>query len=585
MEQKQVKLVGLRVLNNGIIQAAELTPDLLQKRLILVTGSIGNGKSTLLNAAKIATAGTDAIKKSDTLPAGFLAEALLVDGETPIYIGVKTGTYSRGEKAGETKLETYLYTKDTNGKAVQPVIDGVAWTASQYWKALTTELTHSFNDLFSENQTVHRKLIEKLFKPELDKLKADEVLARIDTARKERDAARMLCQSKGAFMERFEAEGYTEAALDSLQYKDIQSIEQSLMAAQIERDRIIRTPESEHELACNKIYQERSAALQKIKDEGSELRNRINAEQAAIDSEYQVACTKYELIEKEIEATKTEYLDIRKRLAAFIGYNASDEHRNEQGEVFHYTNNGEIMQILDTFAKEKIKNISTAEKPVKRAVSEELQKQLQAKLAEYKTLSETPLQYPEKGSADTLEIDRKIAGLISEKQTAQSTNELYERYQLWRKWIEAKGIYEKEIDTLRKIYAQIDTGVPGMKIVPRDTDSGRVEVWVMYNAEYDPAYFGNPGCEQRFLFDYSSFQRTLIGLMLQAARLNLKPRALRLAFVDDVAFTAKDVSVLQDIAEKLELKLITAWTHEVDKDNLIEGQVMVDGGDIFFNKA
>ena len=70
MEQKQVTLIGLRVKNNGIIQAAELTPDLLKKRLVLITGETGNGKSTLLNSAKIATAGIDAIKKSDVLQIG-----------------------------------------------------------------------------------------------------------------------------------------------------------------------------------------------------------------------------------------------------------------------------------------------------------------------------------------------------------------------------------------------------------------------------------------------------------------------------------------------------------------------------------
>ena len=121
-----------------------------------------------------------------------------------------------------------------------------------------------------------------------------------------------------------------------------------------------------------------------------------------------------------------------------------------------------------------------------------------------------------------------------------------------------------------------------MKIVPRDTESGKVEVWVMYDGAYAPEYFGNPNKQQRFMFDYSSFQRTIIGLLLQAARLDLKPKALRIAFIDDVAFTKRDVSVLSDIAEKLNLKLITAWTHEADKDNLIDGQVLVEGGEVFF---
>lgn len=84
------------------------------------------------------------------------------------------------------------------------------------------------------------------------------------------------------------------------------------------------------------------------------------------------------------------------------------------------------------------------------------------------------------------------------------------------------------------------------------------------------------------MFEYSSFQRTIIGLMLQAARLNLKDKALRLAFVDDVAFTTRDLDVLRDISEKLDLNLIVAWTHEVDENTLFDGQVMVDGGEVFF---
>ena len=44
--------------------------------------------------------------------------------------------------------------------------------------------------------------------------------------------------------------------------------------------------------------------------------------------------------------------------------------------------------------------------------------------------------------------------------------------------------------------------------------------------------------------------------MLQAARLNLKDKALRLAFVDDVAFTTRDLDVLRDISEKVRFTFI-----------------------------
>lgn len=567
MEQKQVNLIGLRVKNNGIIQAAELTPDLLQKRLVLVTGNIGNGKSSLLNAAKIATSGTDAIKKSDVLPDGFISEALLLDGEVPIYIGVKTGTYQRGEKAGETKLETYLYTKDANEKRVQPVIDGVAWTAAQYWKALTTELTYSLNDLFSENQSTHRKLIEKLFKPELEALKADEVVERIAEARKKRDASRTLCQTNGAFMERFEAEGWKEAALEKLEKIDIQEINNKLRVAEIERDRILNAPESEWQLACAKIDAERNAQLQKIKDAGAVIRSQINTAESTNEILYAQAMLQYNNNKEKLAVITRRYADISQAVNEF-----TEGHKDTVV----------IQRIITAIYNEQIETFQDLREPVKQSVPQELKDCLTAKLKEYESLQNTPINYPKKGAGDTTEVDAKIKALKKDILTAESNNKMFDRYQLWRQWIEDKGLYEKEVDTLRKLYASIDTGVEGMKIVPRDTESGKVEVWVMYDGTYAPEYFGNPNKQQRFMFDYSSFQRTIIGLLLQAARLNLKSKALRIAFIDDVAFTSKDVRVLADIAEQLNLKLITAWTHEADKDNLIDGQVLVEGGEVFF---
>lgn len=586
MEQKQIKLIGLKVKNNGIIQAAELTPDLLSKRLVLVTGNIGNGKSTLLNAAKIATSGTDAIKKSDVLPEGFIAEALLMDGEVPIYIGVKNTKYQRGEKAGEDKLETYLYTKDDKGKAIQPVIDGVAWTASQYWKALTTELTHSLNDLFSENQTTHRKLIEKLFKQELDALNANEVVARINLARDARNEARIMCQSNGAFMERFQSEGYNESQLDALKYINIDKIKEDIRNAEIEKDRAINTPESEYQLICAKIDANRNKELQRIKDEGSAIRNKINAEKQNNLIEYTQQLSKYNESKLMVDKLVEDYKKVQEEVYKFINFNKTSEIRNEQGKLIDCTASKiqkDVVFAIENAFIEKMSQIEVINKPIEKSVSQELINALNQKAEEYKALESSPVIYPEKVQPDTSAIDKNIMNLRNSLMSAEENNKIFQRYQLWRNWIEAKALYEKEVDELRKLYASIDTGVEGMKIVPRDTDNGKVEVWIMYNGHYNPAYFGNKEKQSRFMFDYSSFQRTIIGLLLQSARLNLKSRALRVAFIDDVAFTQNDISVLTNIAEELNLKLITAWTHEADKEQLMDGQVLVDGGEVFFN--
>lgn len=544
-------------------------------------------KSTLLNAAKIATAGTDAIKKPDALPDGFVAEALLQDGEVPIYIGVKTDTYSRGEHAGEQKLSTYLYTKDLNGKAVQPIIDGVQWTAAQYWKALTTELTHSLGDLFSENQSDHRKLIEKLFKPELDALHADKLVEEISALRKDRDTKRLVCQSNGAYMERFNADGWNEKNLSLLKKVDIEALRKEITALEIEKAKKVSAPEAEHKLKCMELDNARKDALQILKDEGAKLREQERMEQERLDSIYNEEKRIYDETSAKKQQLDEYYAQLRTNVASFIGYNVQDEKRNEQGQVFYYAGTEEqkdIVKGLDSIYAGKLAKLNSLTEPVKGAVSEELTKKIEAKIQEYKDLEAKPIEYPSVETVDVSAFDRMIANKQSEITAAETTNAVFDRYQMWQDWIAANEIYLAKVDELRKLYASINTGVEGMKIVPRDTDSGKVEVWVMYDGAYNPEYFGNPEKEQRFMFDYSSFQRTVIGLMLQSARLNLKPRALRLAFIDDVAFTPRDIAVLTDIAEKLNLRLITAWTHEADKQELLDGQVLVEGGEIFFDK-
>lgn len=566
MEQKQVKLIGIRAENHGIIRAANLIPSILDKKLIAITGETGNGKSTLLDLIKTSISGSDAIKKKDILEKGYLAEAQLLDGEIKLFVGAKVTEYQKGESKGEPKFEIFLYSKDENGKQYTPIIDGVFCTASDYVKMLTTELTFSMPDLHSENQAVHRKLIEKLFKPELEALGADDVVERILKAKKIRDNARAIAQANGAFMSVFEEEGWDENKLSKLQAIDVKTIEDTILAKKLEKDRIENSSDDAYELAKVKIDRERSDALQKIKDEGLAIKEKIRLDNEAKEKEYQEALNIYNAVLEKKYNLVSDCLDLRNRAVEVLG----------DSDAFQ-----KVQEIVNAYQEEWVKNHNPIE-PKLASPDQALAEALKNSYAQYKTLSDSPLNYPEKVVADTTALSKEIQELEVKKEASEKTNIVYTRYQYWLSWVEAKGVYEKEIDTLRKLYASIDCGVKGMNIVPREIDSGKVEVWVMYNGEYDTEYFNNQNKEHRFMFEYSSFQRTIIGLMLQAARLNLKDKALRLAFVDDVAFTTRDLDVLRDISEKLDLNLIVAWTHEVEKDTLFDGQVMVDGGEIFF---
>ena len=569
MQQKEVKLIGLRAENHGIIKAAVLTPDILSKRLITLSGEMGNGKSTIMDMMKTAVSGTDAIRKKDILEEGYIAEAQLTDGDINLFIGVKVTSYVRGEKAGEPKFETILYAKDVNGKHYTPLIDGAQPTAADYAKMLTTELTFSMPDLFSQNQTIHRNFIEKLYKDELNKLGADAVIAEIIKIKTQRDTARAMCQNMGAFMESFEREGYTETMLENLEPTSVEEIEANLLKKQIERDRLVNSSDDAFTLAKERLDNERTTKLQALKDKGHKIKNEI-------DDAYQIASNKYnevldinQKINDQITYFEGCFEEIKKMILVSYGENEySALIISKLQELTSIKQNGLSIQLL------------TEIPPVKNKTKEE---ELSKVGEDYHKLKDTPIAYPEKGVVDTSVIDAEIEELEQRKQGAKAINDVYKRYQQNRQWIELNGMYLAEVDKLRKMYASINCGVKGMNIVPRETNTGKIEVWIQYNGEYDIDFFKNPNKEQRMMFEYSSFQRTIIGLMLQAARLDIKKKALRLAFVDDVAFTENGINILRDVAERLNLQLVVAWTHEVEKENLRDGEVAVIGGEIFFN--
>ena len=149
----------LEVNDHRIIKVAKLDfAKWKDNGVIEVIGDIGNGKSTLLESIAAATTGTNHIKDKSLLEKGFKSEVCLMDGHHKVYMGIKVSEYSRGKNKGESKFETYIYEYDKNGKVIsEPTIDGVSASAKEYSEMLSTALTFRMADMFSENQTVHKK--------------------------------------------------------------------------------------------------------------------------------------------------------------------------------------------------------------------------------------------------------------------------------------------------------------------------------------------------------------------------------------------------------------------------------------------
>jgi len=571
MEQETVKIIGFRAEKNGIIKVAVLTPDILAKKLVVIKGDSGNGKSTLIDGIRTAVSGTDAIKKKDILENGFIDEAILLDGDIQLYVGAKVDQYQRGEKAGENKFTVFLYAKDANGKHYSPIIDGVEATAGKYVDMLTTELTFNMPALFSENQTIHRGLIEKLFKKELDALGADEVVAAILKAKNQRDSCRTLCQSQGAYMEQFELQGLSEVMLAAIKPVDVKAIDEKITQKRIELDRVVNGSDTAYELAVEKLKTERAEALQKIKDEVLELREKIRKDGEEKQAQYNAQLSSFNELRKGHNKLQEEWDELLLKVDTFFDGNVEDADCKK------------IHEIL--FEKFKHRDFEfLVSEPTLSLPDPTLSESYSVKSQEYITLDSTPLALPEKTVTDTSKIESEISTLETQRKAADDTNTLYNKFQMWQNWIEAQHNYEKQIDILRAMYANIDCGIEGMHIVPTETESGRIEVWIQYDGSYDTDFYHNENKESRFIFQYSSFQRAAIGVMLQAARLNLKSKALRLAIVDDVAFTEKGLAVLAKMCEDFNVQLITSKTDDYDKEKIGDGEIIVENGEIFFNK-
>lgn len=589
MEQQQVHILGLRAQGYKSIQAVTLQPDIFAGKLVKVVGEIGNGKSSLLELLQIALSGSDAIAKKDALKTGFLSEVQILDGEHKLFMGVRVRDIERGESKGQPKFETFLFEKDKDGKPYTPVIDGRKATASDYMEMLHTDITFNMPVLFTNNQTEHRKLLEKLFESELQKLGVEEVVKRIEEAKKRQDNTRAICEANGAFKSTFEEEGWATETLATLQKVDIESVRQQITYKEIEKDRIIRNSENGKQLAEQKAQNERDVLLRGIQDKVQAVTEQIrelNEKKMAAYAKLKEVSDKWQ---KDFEDLQFSWRHVDDQINSFPIEDVA------KTAVKNIVSGQKSKQILALGAEPPV-----PEEPKTVAILGGIPKisdiddygadyvpLIESRLTlldEYKELQLLPLTVIAITEPDVSSIDTKITELKTRRDSADKNNQLVARFGYWNTWIEAKGMYEKEIDVLRKLYGKVNTGVNGLIISPELTDTGRIQIWLKYNGAYDAEFFGNTVAENRYLFEYSAFQRSIIGLLLQASRLDMKDKVLRMAFVDDISVTKKSIEMIERVCGEFDLKLWTSYAKDdYDLGNIPDGEIIVEGGQIFFN--
>jgi hypothetical protein len=560
VDKKEVKIIGLSINESlGIVKACKLAFD-ENNRLIVMKGSTGQGKTTIQKALQLGTQGSKTLIDKD-LYGEIDTEVQLLDGNLNLWIGCKS-------KDG--KLDYILYTKDENGKKVKnPIVDGVSATPSKYLEALQTELTWRMDELTSENPTVQKTILLKLYQYQLQKIGVifdkkhpdygTSILGLIEAAEGVRNFKDTIRKQKGGIADDLKANGYDPDRPETIpSFINTETIQEQIK----EQERLKTTKIAQAELLKNNRLSEIVVKGSELKVKCLEYNKKLKKEydlEIAQSLEYEKMNNKYQDLCLAIESFCSIYLDKNsfktaieaisiKSIQIVIKPNEPQyiKFENDQIDLSSETTDPEALRFLEQVSQLRNQYILQINLPA---------------------------------DVDTLEFDNEIEKLKVQILNAVENNKVVYAVQSFHEWREANEEVVQLKDEYVKLLAQVNTGVQGLTIVPVEND-----IFLMYNGFYDPQYFGNSNLEMRKLSSYSGTQKPVICLLIQNYLLNQKPKAMRYLYIDNIPIDKKTRDLIEQMAESLNLRIFLNITGDFDKSNLNNGEILVEGGEVFFNE-
>ena len=555
MEQKTVKIIGLSLNNQlGILKAQQLTFD-PNNKLILFKGIVGSGKTTTQKALQIATQGSKTLTDKQ-LYGDIDEEVQLLDGEHNLFIGVKS--------KGKT-LDYTIYQKDANGKKVKnSIIDGVKATPSSYLNALQTKLTWRLDELTSENPKVQRDILLELYQKDLIKQGVifdkkhpqyrESILGRIDTASEQRDYLDRTRKLKGGIKEDLKAEGFNVERPETLPNRiDVVGIDSEIR--QLDNDKVVfkTTKQQEYKNKLDNVEVMAETLRKDIRWNNSELtqnyNNLVDARQKIINKN------------KLINDYAQEMHAIKDKIAE-LGYL----------ESFHLEVGGDV--VPDVPILSDLIQIDPASNKIDRTTLPE-GSEFEKRFNELVNLHQSTGVMPD---VNLDAYDEKIEALATKKMQAEAINKVCDAVDSYKEWAQANEEVVRLKGEYVKLLKNVNTGVEGLHIVPVESD-----IYLMYDGSYDPAYFGNTSMELRKLASYSDTQKPVICLLVQNYLLSKLQKAMRYLYIDKVPIDNATRLLLEDMAAKLNLTLIVNWTGDFEKEALVSGEFLIEGGEVFFS--
>lgn len=570
-KQKEVKIIGLTINQQlGILQSCRLAFD-PKNKLIAIKGEVGAGKTTIQKAISLGTQGADTLKDDKQLYGNIDEEVQLLDGEHKIFVGLKS------IEGGS--LDYVIYTKDENGKKKKnPEIDGEKITPSSYLKSLQTALTWRMDELMSENPTVQKKLLLEIFKSQLAGLGVvfdkkddkwnDSILGKIEAAEVERTEADFLRKQLGGFLNQLSPLGIDPENTDTYpHYTDL---------------KVLEGKKTTLTYKINNVDEVRKGELEKLKNSADSIVNDIKEENRNIKERNKIKEEAFKGLQDQHEQNLATKAGIRTDLKTLEdakclkvgGYEMLMNSLDSQ-----FTPETPMCQPLEVEVEfdEETGNITSKTKDFKEGSEIYiLLGSLDLIRKEYSNKANEP-----KGS--TREYEDELKELTGSIDIVDENNKRRKMLDSFLNWQELNN---KVID-LRNEYANmlsgINTGVEGFKICIDKDESSKLDIYLKYNGSYDPEYFGNKEKEFRKLSSYSGTQKPLICLLLQNFLLSSKPKAMRYLWIDDVPIDNKTKSLLERMGEELGVTIIVNITGDFEKSQLQDGELLIEGGEVFFN--
>lgn len=561
MDQKQVKIIGLKLNHQlGIVQACDLVFD-EKNKLIVFKGGVGDGKTTLQKGLQLGTQGSKTLVDNN-LYGEIDTEVQLIDGDYSIWVGCKSSG---------NKLQHVLYTKDSEGKKIKnPVIDGVEATPSKYLQMLQTELTWKMDELTSENPTIQKKILLKLYQYGLKKIGIifdkthpdykNSILGKIDDSVQNRDEKDMIRKTKGGIADDLKLKGIDPDRPGTCpDFINIQEIEQKIKEAEKEL--------TTKELNLNSVKEKELAEL---KSDAQEVVNRCLVYNKKLKAEYDEFIIKFNQNQETYKIITSNLDDIAESLAA-LGIANWEEIHSEIEKKVNYPkeidkpNNPEYI-IFDE------------SNMIQKSNYEKLDPKARELIIEIDKLRHLYIQKSEETNEfDPTELKNKIKEFELSKYTALENNKIVEAIDAFHNWRKANEIVVQLNDEYVKLLSHVDTGVEGLKIMPVDD-----EIYLMYNGVYDSTYFNNPNLEYRKLSSYSGTQKPVICLLIQNYLLSKKDKAMRYMYIDNIPIDNKTRSLLEKMGNELNLTIFLNITGDFVKSELVDGEILIEGGEIFF---